>query len=140
MSELFDKQMNAQKEFEKVLPGFTQAPASPQKGCAMKMKETRKKQRAHKMLLMTGNHFISCIQRISEKGLNKLQINDSEDNKGTTYSFSKRLHGCQGDGFSSMVFQAWAHEQAPLNSQWLVLWIGGANFLRCWVADSVKTC
>ena len=42
MSELFDKQMNAQKEFEKILPRFTQAPASPQKRCVMKMKETRK--------------------------------------------------------------------------------------------------
>ena len=30
MSELFDKEMNAQKEnLKKILPGFTQAPASP---------------------------------------------------------------------------------------------------------------
>ena len=33
-----------------------------------------------------------------------------------------------------MVFRAWAHEQVPLNSQWLVLRIGGADFLHCWVA------
>ena len=43
MSELFDKEVNAQKESLKKLLGFTQAPASPRKKCAMKMKETRKK-------------------------------------------------------------------------------------------------
>ena len=36
-----------------------------------------------------------------------------------------------------MVFQTWAHKQTPLNSQWLVLKIGGADFFNCWVADSV---
>ena len=36
-----------------------------------------------------------------------------------------------------MVFQAWAHERASLNSQWLVLRIGGTDFLHCWVVDSV---
>ena len=37
-----------------------------------------------------------------------------------------------------MVFQAWAHERVPLNSQWLVLRIGGADFLHCWVTDSIS--
>ena len=36
-----------------------------------------------------------------------------------------------------MFFQAWVHERAPLNSQWLVLGIGGADFLHCWVANSI---
>ena len=36
-----------------------------------------------------------------------------------------------------MVFRVWAHKQTPLNSQWLVLRIGGAYFFHCWVADSV---
>ena len=36
-----------------------------------------------------------------------------------------------------MVFRAWADERAPLNSQWLVLRIGGADFLHCWVANSI---
>ena len=31
MSELFNKELNAQKDFEKMFPGFTQAPASPRK-------------------------------------------------------------------------------------------------------------
>ena len=43
MSELLDKQVNVQKESLKKLPGFTQAPASPRKKCAMKMKERKKK-------------------------------------------------------------------------------------------------
>ena len=36
-----------------------------------------------------------------------------------------------------MVFQAWAHERGSLNSQWLVLRIGGTDFLHCWVVDFV---
>ena len=36
-----------------------------------------------------------------------------------------------------MVFQVWAHEWAPLNSQWLALMIGGADFLHCRVANSM---
>ena len=40
-------------------------------------------------------------------------------------------------GGKGMVFRAWAHKQTPLNPQWLVLRIGGANFFYCWVADSV---
>ena len=36
-----------------------------------------------------------------------------------------------------MVFRAWEYERAPLNSQWLVLRIGGADFLHCWVANSI---
>ena len=40
-------------------------------------------------------------------------------------------------GAKGMVFQAWVHEQAPLNLQWLVLRIGGTDFLHCWDADSI---
>ena len=36
-----------------------------------------------------------------------------------------------------MVFRVWAHKHMPLNSQWLVLRIGGADFLHCWVVDSI---
>ena len=43
ISELLDKQV--QKESLKKLPGFTQAPASPQKSVQMKMKETNKQRR-----------------------------------------------------------------------------------------------
>ena len=36
-----------------------------------------------------------------------------------------------------VVFRAWAHEHAPLNLQWLVLRIDGADLLHCWVANSI---
>ena len=36
-----------------------------------------------------------------------------------------------------MVFRIWAHERVPLSSQWLVLRIGGTNFLHCWITDSI---
>ena len=40
-------------------------------------------------------------------------------------------------GAKGMVLQAWAHERAPLNSHWLVLRIGGADLLHCWVIGSI---
>ena len=36
-----------------------------------------------------------------------------------------------------MVFRMWAHERAPLNSQWPVLENGGADFHDCWFVDSM---
>ena len=50
------------------LPGFTQAPASPRKKCAMKMKqrnkETRKKKRrARENVIDGGEHFIGCLRK-----------------------------------------------------------------------------
>ena len=48
------------------------------------------------------------------------------------YLFSKRVNGYQGDGLLSVDTQA-----MPYNSQWLVLRIGGADFLNCRVADSM---
>ena len=38
-----------------------------------------------------------------------------------------------GDGF-----QTWAHKGVPLNSQWLVLKNGGADFHDCWFVNSMK--
>ena len=40
-------------------------------------------------------------------------------------------------GGKGMIFRVWVHKQMPLNSQWLVLRIGGVNFFHSWVADSV---
>ena len=40
-------------------------------------------------------------------------------------------------GSIGMVFRAWVHKRMPLNSQWLVLRVGGADFFHRWVADSV---
>ena len=36
-----------------------------------------------------------------------------------------------------MVFRTWAHEGAPLNSQWPVLKNGGADFHHCWFVNSM---
>ena len=36
-----------------------------------------------------------------------------------------------------MVFRVWVHKRVPLNSQWLVLRVGGADFLHCWIDDSI---
>ena len=65
MGELFDKEVNAQKESLKKLQGFTQTPPrKPTKKCAMKMKETNKQRNKEirkkndvrvKMLLMEGS-------------------------------------------------------------------------------------
>ena len=63
--------------------------------------------------------------------INQLQLDDCRYNEGTIYLVDK-LMGAWG-----MVFRAWAHERSPLNSQWLVLRIGGADFLHCWVANSI---
>ena len=41
-------------------------------------------------------------------------------------------------GARGMIFRAWAHEQVPLSLQWLVLRIGAADFLHCWVTDSMS--
>ena len=51
MSELFDKEVNAQKESLKKLLGFTQAPGKPTKKCVMKMK----KQCTHKNVIAALN-------------------------------------------------------------------------------------
>ena len=40
-------------------------------------------------------------------------------------------------GARGMVFRVWVHEQVPLKSQWLLLRIGGTDFLHCWIANSI---
>ena len=56
MSGLLDKQVNVQKESLKKSSRFTKAPASPQKKCAMKMKEERKEKNdcCVKIFVVTG--------------------------------------------------------------------------------------
>ena len=53
MSQLLDKQVNAQKE--KNLRGSRKLPQAHEKKCAMKMKQTRKNNARVKMLLMEGS-------------------------------------------------------------------------------------
>ena len=66
-----------------------------------------------------------------ENDLHKPLGDDYGYNKGTICLLSGLI------SIKGMVFRAWAHEWVPLNSQWLVLRIGGTDFLYCWVVDSI---
>ena len=69
------------------------------------------------------------MRRTSENDLHEPQGDDYGYNEGTIYLVSGLISG------KGMVFRAWVHEQVPLKLQWLVLRIGGADFLHCWVAN-----
>ena len=104
----------------------------PMKKCVMKMKqETRKKQHARKDVIHGRKPFIMSMWRTGENDLHEPQGDDYGYNKGTICLVSRLIRG------KAMVFQAWAHKRTPLNLHWLVLRIGGTDFLHCWVADSV---
>ena len=87
MSELFDKEVNAQKESLKKTSGVHTSSRMPTKKCVMKMKqtnkETRKKRRARKNVFGGRKPFIRRTQRTRENDLHKLRINDSGHNEGT---------------------------------------------------------
>ena len=51
MSELFDKEVNAQKENFKKTSGVHASSHKPTKKCAMKTKETKKKRCAHQNVI-----------------------------------------------------------------------------------------
>ena len=71
------------------------------------------------------------IRRTGENDLHKPRGDDYGYNKGTICLVSRLISD------KGMVFRAWVHKRMPLNSQWLVLRIGGTDFLHFWVADSV---
>ena len=61
MSELFDKEVNAQKEKSS---GVHASSRKPTKKCAMKMKQrNKKKPRARKNVIDGGEHFIGCLRK-----------------------------------------------------------------------------
>ena len=133
MSELFDKEVNAQKESLKKTSRVHASSRMPTKKCAMKMKQRRSKRRTCKNVFGGRKLLIRRTQRTGENDLNKLPVNDSGHNEGIYHLFSKRVNWCQGDGYSSV-----GARTAPLNSQWLVLRIGGTDFLHCWLTDSIS--
>ena len=96
----------------------------------MKMKvelELEKKQRARKSIIHGRRPFITPKQKTGENDLHELLGNDCGYSEGTICVVNERIN------VNSMVFRA----------QWLVLRIGGADFLHCWVVDSVsvvRTC
>ena len=84
MRELFDKEVNAQKESLKKTSGVHASSRMPTKKVAMKMKETKKKKRRARKNVFGGRKpFIRCTQRTGENNLNKLRVNDSGHNEGT---------------------------------------------------------
>ena len=93
MSELFDKEMNAQKESLKKASGVHTSSRKPTKKCAMKMKETKKKRCTHKNVIDGRKPFIRRTQRTGENDLNERRVNDSGHNEGTIILFSKRMNG-----------------------------------------------
>ena len=80
---------------------------------------------------MVRKEFIRRVRKSGVMDIKRLQITDSSYIEGTIL-FSKRVNRCHGDGFSSV-----GARTAPLNSHWLVLRIGGADFLHCWAANSI---
>ena len=137
MSELLDKQVNAQKG--KNFRGsrkLLQAPASPRKSVRWKWTKKQrnkqgKKRRARKNIIHGRKAFIKVMWRKGEDDPHEARGNDYRYNEGTICLLSRLIGG------KGMVFRAWAYERAPLGSQWLVLRIGGAHFLHCWVANSI---
>ena len=95
------------------------------------MKETRiRKQRVHKNIIHRKKPFIVPIQETGENNLREPRGDNCGYNEGTI---------CLVGGLivsREMVFRVWTHKQTPLNLQWLVLRVGGAD-LHCCVADSI---
>ena len=85
MSELFDKEVNAQKESLKKLPGFTQAPAlvCDENERNKQTKKQEKKRRTCKNVFGGRKLFIRRMQRTGENNLNMLRVNNSGHIEGT---------------------------------------------------------
>ena len=82
MHELFDKEVNAQKESLKNTSGVHASSRKPTKKYAMKMKQ-RKKRRTRKNVFGGRKPFIRRTQRTGKNDLDKLPVNDSGHNEGT---------------------------------------------------------
>ena len=84
MSELVDKQVNVQKESLKKLPGFTQNSRKPTKKCAIKMKETKKKNDGRLKYFFDGRkEFIRHVRKTRVMDIKRFQVNDSSYIEGT---------------------------------------------------------
>ena len=72
---IFDKQINAQREFDKKFPAFTQAPASSQKVC--NENESRRKNDRCLKRSDGRKEFIRCVQKTHVMDIKQLQVNNS---------------------------------------------------------------
>ena len=107
--------------------------ASPRKVCDEMKEINKKKRRVRKNVIHGKKPFIANaqIKKTGGNDLHELLGNDCGYNEGTICVLSGQ--SC----VKRTVFRAWAHEWASLNLQWLVLRIGGADFLYCWVDNSI---
>ena len=89
MSELFDEEVNAQKEsLKKYFRGSRKLPHAHKKVCnenetKKQRNKQRKKRRTRKNVFGGRKPFIRCMQRTGENDLDKLRVNNSGHNKGT---------------------------------------------------------
>ena len=123
---------------KRVLKNFRGSNKLPQahKKCVMKMKDTKKKWHTHKNVIYGRKHFIGCLHKTSEDAYDwdNLRANDSRHNEGTICL----VNGWMSANCKGMVFECGCINRCSLfKSHWLVLRIGGADFLHCWVIDSI---
>ena len=86
MSELLDKEVNAQKEsLKKNFQGSRKLPHAHEKVCDENetKKQRRSKRRTRENVFGGRKPFIRRAQRTGENDLNKLRVNDSGHNEGT---------------------------------------------------------
>ena len=82
MSELLDKQVNAQKESLKNTSRVHASSHKQMKRCATKMKETNKKKRcACKNVIHERKPFVMPILKTGENNLHEFWLNDSRYNE-----------------------------------------------------------
>ena len=79
MSELFDKQVNAQKE--KNFRSSSKLPQTHKKVCDARNKQ--EKTACIKSVIDGRKHFIRHLRQTGEKEWDKLRVNDSGHNEGT---------------------------------------------------------
>ena len=87
MSELIDKQVNVQKESLKKTSGVHAKLPQAHEKCVMKMKETnkqtKKKQRAPKIVFDGRKEFIRHVRKTRVMDIKRLQVNNSSYIEGT---------------------------------------------------------
>ena len=131
VSYLTKKWMHKKRVWKKTF-GVHASSRMPTKKCAMKMKETNKKKNDGHLKYFCGQEGVYNTR--AESSCNGYQPTSAQRFliHWRYYLFSKRVNRCQGDGFSSV-----GARTTPLNSHWLLLRICGADFLHCWVTDSI---
>ena len=92
MSELLDKQVNAQKESLKYFWGLRKLLQAHEKMCDEneRKKQTRKKRLAHKNVIDGRKPFITPVSKTGETDLHELWVNDYGYNEGAICLVNER--------------------------------------------------